>query len=284
MPERGIYDIILIMENFFGDKNFLQNENAENNNFFSSNNVFISKTEEEPLKDNSIESQYKNIELNYEQIFIEAAESIRRDLNEFKPKDACTNCTVKDCKIEVKDVFTKYPSGCKYREWQLQVITYLTGDYQQKLNAAYKSIMDKKKDYECNKCGACCRLAVSGYSYEQLKQRARKGDKYSEEFVSIFVPYKTEEEAKTADPEYFELLNTLVEDDKIYYYYCPKLEGNTCSIYENRPGICKDFPHNPLKLLPSKCSYNEWKNEVSHAAMLLKAKSDIIVFYKEKLG
>ena len=71
--------------------------------------------------------------------------------------------------------------------------------------------------------------------------------------------------------------------NKIYYYYCPKLSGNLCSDYENRPDICKDFPHNPLKLLPSKCSFNDWKNEIAHEAMLLKAKVDIIEFYKEKL-
>ena len=75
------------------------------------------------------------------------------------------------------------------------------------------------------------------------------------------------------------------KDDKIYYYHCPKVgSDNLCTIYENRPSICKDFPHNPLKLLHSECSYNEWKNEVSHQAMLLKAKVDLIKFYKEKLG
>ena len=145
--------------------------------------------------------------------------------------------------------------------------------------------MDKRDDYECNKCGACCKLAVSEYSYTQLKQRALKGDKFSEDFVSVFVPYETEEEAKAANPEYFELLNRLVQEDKIYYYYCPKLgTDNLCTIYENRPSICRDFPHNPLKLLPSECSFNEWKNFVAHHAMLLKAKTDIINFYKERLG
>ena len=103
------------------------------------------------------------------------------------------------------------------------------------------------------------------------------------EIISVFVPYKTEEAAKAANPEYFELLNKLVEDEKIYYYYCPKLEGNLCSDYENRPSVCKDFPHNPLKLLPSACSYNEWKQEIAHEAMLLKAKTDIIEFYRSKL-
>ena len=166
----------------------------------------------------------------------------------------------------------------------MQALTFLSGDYKQKLRADYKRIMDKKNEYECNKCGACCRLAVSEYSYEQLKQRAMRGDKYSSDFISVFVPFDNEENAKAVDPEYFALLNRMVNEDKIYYYYCPKLDCNLCSIYASRPNICKDFPHNPLKLLPSKCSFNEWKNEVSHSAMILKAKTDIIAFYKEKLG
>lgn len=268
------------MTNFFSNKNELNKDGgtSPSSNFFNN----ISGTTES--KDNSLNGQYNELKNNYEQIFIEAAESIRRELDKTKPENACQNCSHKDCKIEKKDIFAPYPaSGCKLREWQMQALTYLTGDYRQKLKAEYKAIMDKKSECECNKCGECCRLAVSEYSFDQLKQRAMKGDKYSEDFISVFVPYNSEEEAKKINPEYFELLNILVED-KIYYYYCPKTDGNLCSIYENRPDICKDFPHNPLKLLPSKCSFNEWKNSVSHQAMLLKAKVDIIGFYKQRLG
>ena len=292
-----IYDIILSMSNFFSGNN------NETNNLFKTGfsaddeskedllnidlfaNIPPQKKEEEP-QNNSLHGQYKNIEKNYEQIFIEAAESIRKELDTIKPKDACDGCTVKDCKIQKKDIFAPYPpTGCKLREWQMQAITYLNGDYKTKLKAAYRAIMDKKNNYECSKCGACCRLAVSEYSYQQLKQRAMRGDKYSEDFVSVFVPIETVEEARAVNPEYFELLNELVQDEKIYYYHCPKIsEDNLCTIYEDRPDICKDFPHNPLKLLPSECSFNEWKNEVAHQAMLLKAKTDIINFYKEKLG
>lgn len=255
--------------------NFFTNSGASSNFFASPNNI---------KKDNSLISQYDDLQTNYEQIFIEAAESIRKEINAIKPKNPCEKCAIKDCNIEKKDVFTAYPLNCKYREWQLQMLAFLSGDYKQKLKIIHKSILDKKSNYTCSQCAACCKLATSEYSYEQLKQRALRGDKFSEDFVSVFVPYKTEDEAKNANPEYFELLNKLLENDKIYYYYCPKLEGNLCSIYENRPNICKEFPHNPLKLLPSSCAFNAWRNEVSHQAMLLKAKVDIIAFYKSKLG
>lgn len=234
-------------------------------------------------EDTSLHTQFNNLKDNYEAIFVEAAESIRKEINQFKPEDPCKDCKIKDCNIEKKDVFTMYPANCEYRNWQLKILTYLSGDYRQKLKLSYKKIMDKKSEYSCSKCAACCKLAVSEYSYAQLKQRAMKGDKFSSDFVSVFVPYESEEEARKANPEYFKLLNELVEDEKIYYYYCPKLKDNLCSEYEKRPDICKEFPHNPLKLLPSSCSYNAWKNEIAHEAMLLKAKVDIIDFYKEKL-
>ena len=47
-------------------------------------------------------------------------------------------------------------------------------------------------------------------------------------------------------------------------------------------GALCDFPHNPLKLLPSRCSYNAWRIEIAKQAMLLKAKTDIIDFYKQR--
>jgi len=271
------------MTNFFsngGDGNNFFSKVGEGSNFFTNQESSVEDKKEE----SSIRDQYKTLEQNYEQIFVEAIESIRKSIEEFRPKDACENCLKKDCKIENKDAFAPYPQGCKLRDWQMQILTFLNGDYRQRLKAEYKAMMEKKNNYQCNRCGACCKLAVSEYSYTQLKQRASRGDKFSEEFISVFVPFESEEDAKKVNPEYFELLNILVDDTKIYYYYCPKVKDNMCSIYENRPNICKDYPYHPLKLLPSECSFNAWKNDVSHLAMLLKAKTDIINFYKEQLG
>jgi len=232
----------------------------------------------------SLSNQYDNLKENYREIFIESAESIRKEIEKIKPENPCTLCKISNCKIESKDIFSDYPVGCAYKDWQSKVITFLSGDYMQKLKNIYKTLIESKNDYNCNHCGDCCRLAVSEYSYEQLKQRGIRGDKFSADFISVFVPYASEDDAKKANPEYFQLLNELVENQKAYYYYCPKLAGNECSDYENRPDICKEFPHNPLKLLPSKCSYNEWRNVIAHQAMLLKAKTDITEFYKNKLG
>ena len=249
-----IYDTISNMENFF-------------------------KAQEEKIE------QIKNssVEDIYEQIFLEASSIIRREIHKFKPENPCQNCSQKDCKIEKKDIFTPYPPNCEYRNWQLKIITFLSTDFKQKLKSEYKDMMQRKDKYICNQCGACCKFETSPFSYEQLKQQASKGNKYAEDFVSIYVPYNNEEEAKNANPEFYEELNKLVKDDRIYYYYCSKYKDNKCTIYENRPEICRDFPKNPLKLLPATCSYNEWREEISHKSQLLKAEVDIIKFFEGRL-
>ena len=231
----------------------------------------------------SIENQQNQIKNHYENIFEEALIEIKKEINKFKPEDSCKNCNIKDCNISDKNTTANYPSACPYRDWQIKFLSFLTVEYKEQLKKDYNQIMSKKDNYNCTRCGACCKLAISEYSYEQLKQRASRGDKFSKDFISIFVPYESKNKAREANKEYFDNLNSLIED-KVYYYYCPKVKNNECSDYENRPDICKDFPHNPLKILPPSCYFNNWKEEVSHDARLLKAKVDIIDFYKHKLG
>jgi len=250
-------------------------------NIFKSANGGENK-EEKQEEQTLMLDQYNSLKENYEKIFTEAVLLIRAAVDKLKPENPCTLCTIK-CNLEKKEIFSDFPVGCAYKEWQSNALSFLNGEYKQKMKNTYNAIMDKKNTYSCNQCGDCCRLAVSEYSYEQLKQRAFRGDKFSEDFISVFVPFETEEDAKNANPEYFDTLSDLVED-KTYYYYCPKMKDNLCSDYENRPNICKEFPHNPLKLLPSRCSYNAWRQEIAKMAMLLKAKTDIIDFYKQKLG
>lgn len=251
-------------------------------NIFKNTNNSPLGQEKKENETTPIAEQYNGLKENYKEIFMEAALQIRVAIDKFKPENPCTPCTIK-CELDKKDIFTDYPVGCKYKEWQSQALSFLSGEYKNKLKAVYELIMDAKDKYSCNCCGDCCRLAVSQFSYEQLKQKAFRGDKYSQDFVSVFVPYASEDEAKTSNPEYFEALGDLV-DDKTYYYYCPKLKDNMCSDYKNRPDVCKEFPKNPLKLLPSRCSFVAWRQEIEKKALLLNAKNDIIEFYKQKLG
>lgn len=145
-------------------------------------------------------------------------------------------------------------------------------------------ILEYRKNFSCACCGACCKLACSEFSPDELKQKAQNNDNFAKQFLSVFVPYKNEEEAQKVYPEYFELLKIKASDEKVYFYHCPKVtENNRCPDYENRPQICKDFPDNPLSFLPKNCGYTKWKEEVENTALKLHAMFEIVDFYKAKL-
>jgi len=232
-----------------------------------------------------LNTQYEQMQADYKEIFVEAAEMIRAAVDKLKPHYSCKSCRI-PCNIQNLDIFADYPGGCPYYNWQMQALTYLTTTYTEKLRAAKKKIQEGRDKCSCNMCGTCCKLAVSEFSYTQLKQKAMRGDRYAQMFTSVFVPYESEEDAEKAVPEYFELSNALLDpSERVYYYYCPKLTpDNKCSIYEDRPDLCKDFPLNPLKLLPSTCGYLPWRTGANRISMSIKAREDIIAFYKQKLG
>ena len=72
--------------------------------------------------------------------------------------------------------------------------------------------------------------------------------------------------------------------NKVYFYYCPYItDNNMCSIYDKRPQLCKDFPDNPLAILPDCCGYYPWKKKVGNTALLLHSLIEICGFYKNKL-
>ena len=223
-----------------------------------------------------LNTQYEQMQADYKEIFVEAAEMIRAAVDKLKPDFSCKSCRI-PCNIQNLDIFADYPGGCPYYNWQMQALTYLTTTYTEKLRAAKKKIQEGRDKCSCNMCGTCCK---------QLKQKAMRGDRYAQMFTSVFVPYESEEDAEKAVPEYFELSNALLDpSERVYYYYCPKLTpDNKCSIYEDRPDLCKDFPLNPLKLLPSTCGYLPWRTGANRISMSIKAREDIIAFYKQKLG
>ena len=144
----------------------------------------------------------------------------------------------------------------------------------------------KREECSCAKCASCCNLASSEFSYEELKEKAKNGDKFASEFVSIFVPYDNAGDAAKIYPEYVDLIKKQFPEDKnISFYHCPKVGAdNLCTDYANRPQICRDFPSNPLVVFPPACSFRKWKDEVEITALLLHAMVEIVGFYKDKLN
>ncbi len=230
-------------------------------------------------------SESERLEAQYKEIFMESAKVIRHEIDKFKPNFNCKTCTI-PCDIKKVDIFEVFPPNCPYGAWQIKALSFLTNEYKAKLKIAKKSMMEKKNEYTCGKCGACCKLAVSEYSPIQLKQRAIRGDKFAKEFSQIYVPYESEDMAKAICPEYYDKLYDIMDpDERLYFYYCSKLGADDlCSDYENRPDICRDFPMTALKVLPDTCSYLPWHNAVEKLAMSIKSREDLIQFYKDKIG
>ncbi len=147
-----------------------------------------------------------------------------------------------------------------------------------RLNALKKNVYAKiqanRDECGCVGCGMCCKFAVSQFSFEELCEKSKNGDNFASQFVSVFVPYKSEDEYKDLFPEYIELLK---DSGKYYVYHCPKVtEDNRCPDYENRPQICKDFPDNPVAFLPLSCGFWEWKLKSESVWLKLVAETEII--------
>ena len=235
---------------------------------------------------NTLQNEIISTAKIYRELFCNAQKAIDTRINNLKRASLCNHCK-KNCDIDFNkiNVFQKFPDGCRYKFWQEAALDLLENKISKDIYEKIQLIEKRRQCFTCVRCASCCRLASSEYSYEELKERAKNGDKFSKEFISVFVPYKSIEEPRKLYPDYINLLEEKFKDQaQLHFYYCPKLgKDGLCTDYENRPGICRDFPNNPLVALPEKCSYNEWKEEVNVTALTLYALIDIIGFYKEKI-
>ena len=212
-----------------------------------------------------------NLRKKYREIFTTSLSEINKRIDEIKPKDLSG------------DILDTYVKGSEGYIWQEQVVKLLNEDISKEIYRKLNEILAYRSKFKCVGCATCCKLACSEFSPEELKIKAQNGDNFANQFLSIFIPYNSIEEAKKIYPEYIELLEENGEKD-VYFYHCPKLtEDNRCSDYENRPQICRDFPDNPLSILPKSCGYCEWKNEIEPIALMLHSMLEIVGFYTNKI-
>lgn len=137
----------------------------------------------------------------------------------------------------------------------------------------------------CNMCGRCCRVVTTSKSYEELKALQAENDEGACEFLKIFVPYPSIEAARAVDKELVDnVINLLIEDGnydetKMTFYGCKYLrEDNLCSIYEERPVLCRHCPSTPWSIVPPGCGFEGWlflKREEAKQKVR-KAKEDLL--------
>lgn len=219
----------------------------------------------------SLKDTVNNMKQMYREIFLKSSDAIKDRVDKIKPEG-----------IE-GDIFDSYEKGSEGQKWQYVVLDMFEKDISHEIYRKWNEILKLRENYSCNGCATCCNLACSEFSYDELTKRAKNGDKFATQFTGIFIPYKSKEEARKVYPQYIELLDSSV-DEEVYFYHCPKLNDcKRCSDYENRPQICRDFPDNPLSILPKSCGYYEWRKLAEPVAMMLHAMVEIIDYYKQKI-
>lgn len=220
----------------------------------------------------------------YRDVFEHSKNAIDSQLEALKKTVICNHCR-ENCDISFSsaELFQMYPVDCCYRLWQKAALNKLKGQISKDIYEKIQQMNNKRQNYNCQRCASCCRLASSEFTYEELKEKAKNGDKFAKEFTSIFIPYDSDEIPRKIYPEYVALLKEKF-DEEIQFYHCPKVsEAGLCMDYENRPSICRSFPDNPLAALPPKCGYRAWKDDVEIIALMLHAMVEIVGFYITKL-
>lgn len=128
-----------------------------------------------------------------------------------------------------------------------------------------KNYLSQRPQSLCKMCGRCCRVSTTSTPYAELKKLAQKGDKPAIDFLSIFEPYSSIEEARLADSGIVDNIIERLSQDGNYdeknttFYYCRYLQDdNLCSNYENRPLLCKHCPSTPWSIVPPECGFEGW--------------------------
>ncbi len=126
--------------------------------------------------------------------------------------------------------------------------------------------LEERPQSLCKMCGRCCRVVTNGkYSYDEILSMAKAGNEYAKDFVKIFIPYNSIEEARLADKSVVDnVISTLKAKglcnlNTLTFYYCRYvLDNNLCSIYEERPALCKVCPSSGWAVTPPGCGFEPW--------------------------
>ncbi len=141
----------------------------------------------------------------------------------------------------------------------------------------------------CNKTGHCCRCAVPSVPIAKLLEKAKKGEDFARDFLSVFVPHKNIKTAEKESPsvvcQTLELINKsknpVFSADTIVFYKCRFISDNhTCSIYEDRPELCRTYPDSPFYVFSEDCSCHKWAAECKDKYFKMKEQLKI---YREEL-
>lgn len=117
----------------------------------------------------------------------------------------------------------------------------------------------------CKMCGKCCRVVTTPHTNEELKRLKNDGDIGAIDFLEIFEPYESIEEARKNDEKTVNNIinsiksNDVINENSLTFYKCKYIQDNNkCAIYNERKELCKRFPSSPWAIVPPECGYEEW--------------------------
>ena len=93
---------------------------------------------------------------------------------------------------------------------------------------------DKRPQSLCKKCGMCCRIATTPKSHEELLQLAAAGDQGAIDFLEIFEPYASIEDAMLVDRAQVERIGY---DENTTFYKCRFIQKNNLCPCRKRCGF-----------------------------------------------
>lgn len=119
---------------------------------------------------------------------------------------------------------------------------------------------------QCCSNGDCCKGASPSVPFYKLWEKAANGDEFAQNFLSIFVPYASHEEARKVVPGLVEKTLAAAEksddfaspDDVVFYHCRNLLPNNLCGVHEDRPQFCRDYPDSPFVVMAPGCAFVEW--------------------------
>jgi Fe-S-cluster containining protein len=62
-----------------------------------------------------------------------------------------------------------------------------------------ESYLDKRPQSLCKMCGKCCRFVTIPQTFEEVQKLASEGHEGAKDFLRLFVPYESIEEARKID-------------------------------------------------------------------------------------
>lgn len=124
--------------------------------------------------------------------------------------------------------------------------------------------LDSRPQRLCLMCGKCCRLSTAPKTYKELLELVKNDDEGAKDFLKIFEPYSSIEEARKHSPQTVDnILKTITgageDPNKVTFYTCRHIQDNNlCGIYKERPELCDRFPSSPWAVVPPGCGYEGW--------------------------